>query len=132
MIEIVQRRIALLERTVKRLVANSDQAEVAGAVKRCAHAELPAAGKASRLRFVTDSLSGVVYQDTGTLWRAVYSAPIFTVATLPVTADIVAGTWAYASDGRKPGEGAGSGTGMMAFFDGSQWRSFADGATIAA
>lgn len=36
---------------------------------------------------------------------------------------VPAGTTAYARDGRKPGEGAGSGTGIVVYSDGTDWRS---------
>jgi hypothetical protein len=49
-------------------------------------------------------------------------------SVLPVQAS----SQAYASDGRKPGEGAGFGTGILVFFDGTAWRSVADGTTIEA
>jgi hypothetical protein len=54
----------------------------------------------------------------------------YTVANLPT--DVLAGQTAYASNGRKNGEGAGSGTGVMVFRDGSAWRACDTGATVAA
>lgn len=54
----------------------------------------------------------------------------YTVATLPT-----AGTTrrlAFASNGRKNGEGAGSGTGVLVFDDGVAWRAVDTGATVAA
>jgi len=54
----------------------------------------------------------------------------FTVATLPTT-EVVAGDIAYASNGRKNGEGAGSGTGVLVFRDGTAWRACDTGATVA-
>lgn len=53
----------------------------------------------------------------------------YTVATLPTGA---AGKVAFASDGRKNGEGAGAGTGVMTFHDGTAWRACDTGATVAA
>jgi hypothetical protein len=55
---------------------------------------------------------------------------VYTVATLPGTA--TAGATAYASDGRKNGEGAGLGTGVVVFGDGTAWRAVDTGATVAA
>lgn len=54
---------------------------------------------------------------------------VYTVATLPTgeEADL-----AYASDGRKAGEGAASGTGVLVFYDGSNWIAVDTGATVAA
>ncbi len=54
----------------------------------------------------------------------------FTVAGLPGSAP--AGTVAYASNGRKAGEGAGVGTGVLVFRDGSAWKAVDTGATVAA
>ena len=45
---------------------------------------------------------------------------------------IQGGSQAFASNRRKPTEGAGAGTGMMVFWDGTAWRSMADGTTIQA
>jgi len=53
----------------------------------------------------------------------------YTVAGLPTGA---AGMIAYASDGRKNGEGGGSGTGVVVFHDGTAWRACDTGATAAA
>lgn len=55
---------------------------------------------------------------------------VYTVANLPI--DVVAGQTAYASNGRKNGEGPGAGTGVMVFRDGSAWRACDTGATVAA
>jgi hypothetical protein len=71
------------------------------------------------------SNSNVVTQQTAT---AISS---YTVANLP-TAGIGAGQLAYASNGRKNGEGAGAGTGVMVFRDGTAWRACDTGATVAA
>lgn len=49
-------------------------------------------------------------------------------STLPVQA----GSQAYASNGRKNGEGAGLGTGVLVFYDGTAWRACDTGATAAA
>lgn len=53
----------------------------------------------------------------------------YTVAGLPTGA---AGNTAYASNGRKNGEGEGSGTGVLAFKDATAWRAVDTGATVAA
>lgn len=52
-----------------------------------------------------------------------------TVANLPTGA---AGALAFASNGRKNGEGVGSGTGVLVFHDGTAWRACDTGATVAA
>ena len=55
--------------------------------------------------------AGVVMQPT---------LPVYTVASLPTTAAV--GQLAYASNGRKNGQGAGTGTGTVVWFDVSnQW-----------
>lgn len=54
----------------------------------------------------------------------------YTVAGLPAT--VTAGLIAYASDGRKNGEGGGSGTGVQVFADGSNWIAVDTGQTVAA
>lgn len=45
---------------------------------------------------------------------------------------VSAGSVAYASDGRKAGEGAGSGTGVLIFNDGTSWIASDSGTTVAA
>jgi hypothetical protein len=54
--------------------------------------------------------------------------PSYTVVALPT--GIVAGAKAFASNGRKPGEGAGSGSGVEAFFDGQHWISSCSGTAV--
>lgn len=56
-------------------------------------------------------------------------APSYTVANLPAGS---AGRMAFASNGRKGGEGAGSGTGVLVFHDGSAWRAADTGSTVSA
>ena len=59
-------------------------------------------------------------------------APIaasYTVATLPTGS---AGRMAFATNGRKNGEGAAVGTGVLVFHDGTAWRACDTGATVAA
>jgi len=53
----------------------------------------------------------------------------YTAATLPVQST---GAIIYVSDGRKNGEGASAGTGVMAFSDGTAWRACDTGATVSA
>jgi hypothetical protein len=53
----------------------------------------------------------------------------FTVANLPTGRR---GLFAYATNGRKNGEGVGAGTGVPVFHDGTAWRAFDTGATVAA
>lgn len=54
----------------------------------------------------------------------------YSVAQLP--GGQLAGTIAFATDGRKVGEGAGLGTGVLVYFDGSFWRRTSDDTTVAA
>lgn len=55
--------------------------------------------------------------------------PHYGTSSIPISQ----GSQAYATNGRKPGEGAGTGTGVPVFFDSTgAWRSFVDGATVAA
>lgn len=54
----------------------------------------------------------------------------YAVAALPGGAS--AGWMAFATDGRKTGEGAGLGTGVMVYYDGTAWRRVDDGTTVAA
>jgi len=53
-----------------------------------------------------------------------------TVAGLPTMSRV--GQTAYTSDGRKVGEGAGAGTGVLVFYDGIAWRACDSGQTVSA
>lgn len=53
----------------------------------------------------------------------------YTVAGLPAG---TAGNLAYASNGRKAGEGAGVGTGVLVFKDGTAWIACDTGSAVAA
>ena len=59
--------------------------------------------------------------------------PSYTVAGLPTTGNS-AGAYAWASNGRLPGQGSGAGTGCPIFWNAatSQWYSFLSGAQITA
>ena len=56
--------------------------------------------------------------------------PTYTMAGLPAVS--VAGDTAFATNGRKNGEGGGLGTGVLVFSDGTAWRACDTGATVAA
>ncbi len=56
--------------------------------------------------------------------------PVFTVAGLPTGASV--GAQGFATNGRKPSEAAGAGTGVPVFFDGTNWCSNCSGAVVAA
>jgi hypothetical protein len=70
-------------------------------------------------------------QWSGSAWvpATTGALPIYTVAALPTGA---AGMVAYASNGRKIGEGAGAGTGVPCYFSNSNWRRYSDDSTVAA
>lgn len=55
----------------------------------------------------------------------------YTVASLPASAGVIPQI-AYASNGRKNGEGAGAGTGVPVFWDSNDWCAFDTGAPVEA
>lgn len=65
---------------------------------------------------------------TGTLSSS-QMFPHFVVASLPAGAE---GNFAYATNGRKVGEGAGLGTGVPVYFSSSQWRVYSTDAQVLA
>ena len=84
-----------------------------------------------------------IVSDAGSSWHEVFrtnavnprfsappTLPSYTVALLPASAG--AGAKAFASNGRKPGEAAGAGTGVEVFNDGSRWISVCSGSQITA
>jgi hypothetical protein len=56
--------------------------------------------------------------------------PVYTVANLPASPPV--GSVAYASNGRKVGEGAGLGTGVPGYFSAGAWKRYSDDTTVAA
>lgn len=58
-----------------------------------------------------------------------WQVPTFKVANLPSP---TVGRIAFASNGRKSGEGAGAGTGVQVYADGTAWRRVSDDTTVAA
>ena len=56
--------------------------------------------------------------------------PTYAVGSLP--SGVTAGAQAFASNGRKPAEAAGSGSGVNVFFDGSRWISSCSGTQVSA
>ncbi len=64
--------------------------------------------------------------------QGVMRPKLFTVATLPTPSTAGAGAMAYASDGRKSGEGPGAGTGIPVWSDSANWRTFYDNTVAAA
>lgn len=84
-----------------------------------------------------------IVSDGNTTWREVFRCntinprfggppvlPSYAVAHLPVS--VVAGAKAFATDGRKPSEAAGSGTGVEVFYDGIRWISGCTGTPVTA
>lgn len=75
---------------------------------------------------VCEAIEGAVQIDGST---GPITLPSYTVALLPTG---TAAQIAYATDGRKNGEGAGLGTGVVVFKDATAWRACDTGATVAA
>lgn len=84
-----------------------------------------------------------VVSDASSAWREVFRTnavnprfsappvlPSYTVALLPASPG--AGAKAFASNGRKPSEGAGAGSGVEVFHDGARWISVCGGAAVVA
>lgn len=55
--------------------------------------------------------------------------PTYTVSGLPTSGVVRV---AFASNGRKAGESAGNGTGVMVYYDGTAWRACDTSSTVAA
>jgi len=62
-------------------------------------------------------------------WPAPPVLPSYPVAALP--GGCSAGAMAFASNGRKPSEGSGGGTGVQVYFDGARWISASSGSIVA-
>ena len=80
-----------------------------------------------------DSAGAVYLRYAGnalTLNGAPLRLPSYTVATLPAAPG--AGAKAFVSNGRKPGEAVGAGTGVEVYFDGTRWNSVSSSTQIVA
>lgn len=71
-----------------------------------------------------------VVKQSGDVWANLVAPGVYTVATLPAAPAKV--SFAFASNGLKPGETASHGTGVPVFWDGSKWCSFCSGAPVQA
>lgn len=85
----------------------------------------------------TKDLPPGVVQWLRQVWEVVnaFQAPPYLVSGLPSAADQpqpTDGLVAYATDGRKPGEGAGAGTGVLCYFSNGHWRRTSDDAVVTA
>lgn len=82
----------------------------------------------------TDPLTGIEIAIEGKYATSTLSLDHLKVkiyyGTSPLT--IQAGSQAFATNGRKNGEGAGAGTGVLVFHDGTAWKAVDTGATVAA
>lgn len=89
---------------------------------------------------IQQSLSGDTYitNPPWVLWLASVVTALklagrsFTVVQLPAANSYAAGSTAFASNGRKAGEGPGAGTGVPIWTDGAKWRTFYDNTEVAA
>ncbi|MGU7784870.1 hypothetical protein [Burkholderia sp. PU8-34] len=77
---------------------------------------------------VTDYLA--ITESSGVNFLGAVKLASFVVATLPTVG--TNGQIAYASNGRKTGESAGSGTGVIVYYSNSAWRVFSTDAAVAA
>lgn len=116
-----------LQREVRR--AKTDRAGVAGGLSRqllsYVMGRTPFAGL---LYFVTDQFGGIPYYADGLAWHPFSRLPNRTYSQLPSSADD--GVTVYVTDGRKSGESAGAGTGVPAYFSGSNWYRFSDDTAV--
>ena len=74
---------------------------------------------------VTGSLSATI---TGSISPTAFKFPISTFANLPTSPS--AGDSYLVSNGLKPGETTGAGTGVLSVYDGTNWLSVSSGTTI--
>lgn len=123
----IQKEIQMIWTRIYNLEKQSLRASVAENVERFEEADLPAAGQAAHIVFVTDVLGGLTYADNGTDWNAIITAPVATVAELQAITP-TGNMLAFASNGRKADEFGEQGTGIPVWYDtvDSIWRTFYD------
>ncbi len=88
------------------------------------------AAPASRQVLGAGGLQTVGSDLTGNIGIVMYRLQT-TVALLPTSGN-TNGDWAYATNGRKPGEGAGAGSGTPVFWSKTGWYAVGSGAVVAA
>lgn len=128
----LQRQIDALQIRLSNLEKQSLRASIAENVERYEEADLPAAGQAAHIVFVTDVLGGLTYADNGTDWQAIITAPVDTVANLQAITP-TGNMLAFASNGRKANETGENGTGIPVWYDvvSGFWRNFYDNQEMA-
>ena len=62
-------------------------------------------------------------------WEVILTPVTYAVAALPTG---TAGAMVFASDGRKAGEGAGAGTGVLTVYSNGAWRRLSDDSAVVA
>jgi hypothetical protein len=72
----------------------------------------------------------LIFNSTSWILKSYGSLPSYTVANLPASPST--GAIAYATNGRKVGEGAGTGTGVPCYYSNSAWRRYSDDTVVAA
>ena len=120
-------RLDILERDNRR--NKTARAEVAAGITRILRAALPLDRIAGRLFFVRDFATGSIFIDNGTDIDPANRLPRVAFADLPSSEGD--GTQLFVTDGRKPGEGAGAGTGCPVVYTNGAWYSTFDGAVVA-
>jgi len=83
---------------------------------------------ADEQRFITRDF--LKYQQT--LEKLARNLQQFTVAALPSSPTPLEGAIAFATNGRKQGEGLGAGTGVACYFSNLRWRRFSDDTQVLA
>lgn len=122
----VQSQLDSLQRQIDNIRKNYIRAEVTNGLIKQTESELPTSPFiAGRLRYVTDALKGV-YVDNGAAWQSLYALPSLTVTSLNALTSVVEGTIAYASDGQQ----VGGGTGVLVYYDGSDWLRASDDTVV--
>jgi hypothetical protein len=92
-------------------------------------AQYSAGDQAQTRAAISTALNSQLAPRANPVFTGTVQLPVYTVANLPAAK---AGSVSFASNGRKNGEGAGLGTGVLAFYDGTAWRACDTGATVAA
>lgn len=64
------------------------------------------------------------------VWKIVQPGALVSYTSVTLPASATSGSVAYASNGRKSGEAAGSGTGVPVYFSSGHWRTFSNDATV--
>lgn len=104
-------------------------ATVAGSLRSVSSGSTYVGFNAQGPHVVRNGIEQILFTGSENVNRVPPRIPSYAVASLPVA--VTTGAFAFATDGRKEGEGVGAGTGVPVIFYSAAWRRVSDGQAVA-